>query len=211
MANTWERKPGEDDKAYYFRIAKTADQRLIRLERLQGELGFEKVLNWSYAKAKKNIERWSEGSDGRKPRFNRSVPDSPAELRAKIKDIEEFLNAPSSQKASLKRSYVQRANTLNANLGTSLKWTDIATFFERDGGEMKIRKYGSSDAFKTYSTVESGKAKKTVSDKKLAQMIKKNEDLSEVIDVDDELVKDQIIEMLKNNDLKPKDLETIKK
>lgn len=198
------RKPGETDRVYYYRIAKAADERLKALEKLSGQTGFHEVKNWSYKKAQMNIKRWS-GESG-KPRFNKKAPESDAELRAKIKDIKEFLEAPSSSKQTIVKSYKHRVNKINKTQGTNLTWQDLANFFESDQNQKVFNKYGSGDTFRVLSAIKNGDVDITVSDQKLAQMIKEGKDISEVIQVEDELVGDKIIEMLQANDLKPGDL-----
>lgn len=204
MAKVTERKPGETDHVYYYRIAKSADERLKALEKLANEPGFHEVKNWSYKKAQQNIKRWS-GESG-KPRFNKKAPESDAELRAKIKDIKEFLDAPSSSKRTIVKFYKNRANTINKSQGTNLTWKDLADFFENDKNQQIFKTYGSGDTFRVLSAIKNGEVNLSVSDQKLAQMIKEGKDISEVVQVDDELVGDTIVKMLKENDLKPGDL-----
>ena len=201
MANI-EKKPGETNEAYLRRISKIADQRLIRLEQLAGTKGYEKVLNWSYAKARQNTRRWG-GQEG-KPRFNKNQPTDPNEIRSKIKDIEEFLGSASSQKSSITKFYKERANSLNKSQGTNLTWQDLANFFENTKNESNLTKYGSGDVFRAYSATKNKEVTVNVSEKELVKAIKSDRDLTEIIQVEDENVKDTIIEMLKANDLDTK-------
>ena len=204
MAKVTDRKPGETDRVYYYRIAKSADERLKALEKLSGEKGFHEVKNWSYKKSQQNIKRWS-GESG-KPRFNKKAPESDAELRAKIKDIKEFLEAPSSSKSTIVKFYKNRANSINESQETNLTWQDLADFFENDKNQQIFKTYGSGDTFRVLSAIKNGEVNLKTSDQELAQMIKEGKDISEVVQVEDELVGDTIVKMLKENDLKPGDL-----
>ena len=95
-------KPGETDLQYYKRLAKTADQRLVRLERLATEPGYEKVTQYAYAKAMRDIENYGGGK-----RFNVKPPlkeDGTVDntlLREKLADLRAFLTSVSSTKKGI--------------------------------------------------------------------------------------------------------------
>ena len=62
-------KPGESDLQYYKRLAKVADQRLVRLEELAGLRegkpgvpGYEAVTQYAYAKAMRDLELYGGGT-----------------------------------------------------------------------------------------------------------------------------------------------------
>lgn len=203
-----DRKPGESDKVYYYRIAKAADERLKALEKLSEQEGFKNVKNWSYAKAKQNIKRWS-GESG-KPRFNKKAPDTNAELRSKIKDIKEFLDSPSSAKRSIVKFYKQRANSINKSQGTNLTWQDIADLFENKQFEENFKRYGSGDTFRVYSVLKnkniSSEDVDKVNELMLSTDANKTEKIGKILQIEDEIVLDTSVEMLENNDLNLKDL-----
>lgn len=199
-----DRKPGETDKVYYYRIAKAADERLKAIEKLSEQKGFKNVKNWSYSKAQQNIKRWS-GESG-KPRFNKKAPDTNAELRSKIKDIQEFLESPSSQKRTIVKFYKQRADTLNKSQGTNYTWQDLADLFENKQFEENFKRYGSGDTFRVYSVLKSDKLNEEDLDK-VGELLKAGdkEGAAKILQVDDEILMDTIEEMLSNNDLSIKD------
>ena len=94
----YEIKPGESIEAYYHRIAKVADQRLVRLEKLEGQEGYGNALQWAYKRAMSDIETWSgEGAS----RFNTKAPANANQLKAKINDIKTFLGSESSTKSGI--------------------------------------------------------------------------------------------------------------
>lgn len=127
----------------YKRLAKRADQRLVRLEELSQKKGFKNVLSWAYQKAQRSIHQWS-GSEA--SRFNTKAPGKISSLRAKIRDIKSFLGMKSSTKKGIISTYKKRADTLNANNGTNFTWEDMGKFFESAEWEKMEREYGSKTA-----------------------------------------------------------------
>ena len=113
----------------YRSLAKTADQRLVRLESYAHDPNMGDVLKWSYARAQKDIQNWS-GKEA--TRFNTAPPEKKQSLLAKIRDIQTFLESPTSTKAGIKSVYMERAKTLNERYGTNLTWQNIGEFFESD-------------------------------------------------------------------------------
>ena len=137
----------------YKKLAKRADQRLVRLEQLskQQRRGFEKILDWGYASAMRSIEHWS-GKDAN--RFNRDMPELTRSLKAKISDIERFLHMISSSISRVKKSYRDRANKINDLYGTKFTWEDLGKFFESERWEKLEEKYGSSTAILTVGEIQ---------------------------------------------------------
>lgn len=146
---------GESLDAYYRRIAKQADQRLVRLERLAQQSGYEGAAKWSYLRAQEDIaRRW--GGKSEKPRFNTKPPEDTALLKAKIRDIQDFLQAPTSTKSGINAVYKKRADTFNAEneFGIKVQWEDWAEFLDRFGGDL-YEKYGSKVLNMVIKTVQS--------------------------------------------------------
>ena len=135
----------------YRRLAKRADQRLVRLENLSGNKGFKNVLSWAYQKAMKSIKQWS-GQDA--VRFNTKPPSKTSSLRAKIRDIEQFLGMRSSTKKGIMTSYKKRAETLNKNNGTTFTWEDVGKFFESGEWEKMEKEYGSKTAIMAVGEIQ---------------------------------------------------------
>lgn len=123
---SYEQKPGESIEAYYRRIAKVADQRLVRLERLADVPGYGNATQWAYRRAMSDIETWS--GEGAK-RFNTKAPSNLNALRAKINDIKSFLGSESSTKSGITETYKNRADTINRKYGTSFQVDDLAKVF----------------------------------------------------------------------------------
>ena len=70
-------REGESPEAYYKRLAKAADQRLVRLEKLAGHKGYKNVKSYSYARAMSDIQIYNpKGS-----RFNAAISKDPRILK----------------------------------------------------------------------------------------------------------------------------------
>lgn len=133
----------------YRKLSKRADQRLVRIEQ-HAEAGdiYSGMINYAYRRAMVDIRKWS-GENAR--RFNVKPPESTVSLKAKIRDIKQFLEAPSStvkptkdniiydlegnvSGGGVKLTYDKRAKTLNERYGQYLDspftWENIQEFFE---------------------------------------------------------------------------------
>lgn len=141
--------PGESYQAYYKRIAKVADSRLLRLERLSKQEGFEGAWKWSYNKAMKDIERW-----GGSKRFYTKAPENLNQLKAKINDIQAFLGSVTSTKTGIVEVYKQRADTFNKKYGMNWSWQDMAKFFDQFGSSL-YDEYGSDVINQVIAVVQS--------------------------------------------------------
>ena len=111
----------------YRTLAKAADQRLVRLERLADKEGFGHAMDYSYRRAMRDIQQWSgEGAN----RWNRRPPEGVANLKAKMQDITTFLESETSTKAGLRSVEQKRADTLNDKYGTNFTPKEISKFFD---------------------------------------------------------------------------------
>jgi hypothetical protein len=139
---------------YYRRIAKQADQRLVRLEKLAAQGGYYKgVKEWAYARASYDItQKW--GGNPENPRFNTKPPVNTNELKAKINDIQDFLQMKTSTKAGIKEAYKKKADSFNENFGTNVSWEDWADYLDRFGVSL-YDKYGSAVMNRVIKTVQS--------------------------------------------------------
>lgn len=139
---------------YYRRIAKQADQRLLRLENLAKRGGYYKgVKEWAYARASYDItQKW--GGNPEKPRFNTKPPENINELKAKINDIQDFLQMKTSTKVGIKEAYKKKADSFNENFGTDVSWEDWADYLDRFGVSL-YDKYGSAVMNRVIKTVQS--------------------------------------------------------
>lgn len=113
----------------YRKLAKRADQRLLRIERLADQADYKAVLQYSYRTAKKDIEKYTGPTE--KPRFNTAPPvgenaqASYMKLQAKVNAIKRFLEAPTSTKSGITKIYTKRAKSYNEQFGTNYTWQGI--------------------------------------------------------------------------------------
>lgn len=206
------KKPGESDRAYYVRLSKVADQRLVRLEALSYEKGFRSVKDWAYAGAIKDIQRYTPGGT----RFNVKVNDK--YLQDRIVDVKRFLEKPSSSKSQIKKFYQKRANTLNKSQGTNYTWQELADFFENQKADKLFHEYGSGDTLRVYNAINKGtisvgqpvegETKKQRINREMRELNEalKKGNVEQVLHVDDKHVKNTIIDMLVNNNINPKEV-----
>lgn len=117
----------------YRTLAKSADQRLVRLEQAADEENFKTAIKWSYARAERDIKAWAGPAA---TRFNTKPPKGVSNLRSKIEDIKTFLKAPTSTKSGITKVYKQKAATFNKNYGTDFTWQDMGKFFESDAADL---------------------------------------------------------------------------
>lgn len=147
----YEIKPGETDLHYYRRLAKVADQRLVRLEALKHDKYFRGIDKYAYARAMRDIEKW-----GGKNRFNTKPPEARSLFNEKISDILRFLQSPTSTKKGTIEVYQKRAESLNETFkkdGLNLGWKDMADMLKSGGFEKLKGDRGSDTAFKSIGAV----------------------------------------------------------
>ena len=158
-------------EAEYRKLAKRADQRLVRLEAAAAKPGYESVTQYAYKKAMRDIRAWS-GENA--SRFNTKPPKNTNQLKAKIADIKRFLSSASStigatrETRGIKQIYQERANTINEKYDTNFKWQDLAKLFESGLWEkLKSSDTYSSDAdFQTIAHIKANfkEVKKAIRD-----------------------------------------------
>ena len=86
-----DQKPTESLEQYYHRLAKTADQRLVRLERYKDDPYYKTAKLWAYRRAQRDIMTWQKGAQmPEKLRFNIAPPKGTEDLLAKINAIKTF-------------------------------------------------------------------------------------------------------------------------
>ena len=112
----------------YRKLAKRADQRLVRIEKEYSKRkGYEEITQYAYRVAMRDIKSWSgEGSR----RFNTAPPKNTNALKAKIADMKKFLEAPSSTLSGVKKIYDKRAATINKKFGTDFSSAELKEFFD---------------------------------------------------------------------------------
>lgn len=115
---------GETTQEYYTRLAKVADNRLRRLEKLSEEKYYTGIDQFAYAKAQKALKVWG----GR--RFNTKMPDSIALRNEKIADMIHFIESPTSTKSGIQEIYQKRVDTLKTKYDLDLTWQELGKVME---------------------------------------------------------------------------------
>lgn len=183
----------------YKTLAKTADQRLLRLERYSERENFGNALTYAYARAQRDIRAWS----GEKAtRFNTKAPENMQQLLAKIQDIKTFLGSESSTMEGLRTINEKRANTLNEKYGTEFSASDLAQFFESGGFNDYIRERiaGSDTAMETLGVIHKHKAEIVSKIEKARKQHRRVQvDFTKGPDHVDEVINEQINELLRKH------------
>lgn len=196
-----DQKPDETLVQYYRRLAKTADQRMVRLEKASQEPYFKVATEWAYAKATRDILKWIPPGDNKstKLRFNTKPPEG-EDLIAKINDIKSFLSSPTSSKQGIINVYKKRADTVNKKYGTNFTWKQLAKYYDSGQAELWDAKFGSKTALMTIASLQKNK-------KKLVKAIKEADRKDIRINAKDSSMINKTVEMaLKDNKLNIEDL-----
>ena len=196
-----EQKPDETLVQYYRRLAKTADQRMVRLEKASEQPYFKVATEWAYAKATRDILKWIPPGDNKstKLRFNTKPPEG-EDLIAKINDIKSFLSSPTSSKQGIINVYKKRADTVNKKYGTNFTWKQLAKYYDSGQAELWDAKFGSKTALMTIASLQKNK-------KKLVKAIKEadRKDIR-ISSKDSSMIKKTVEMALKDNKLNIEDL-----
>ena len=145
-------KEGESDTQYFKRLAKMADQRLVRIEEMAGMRG--KPADPKYAEAYKfAYNRALEMMDEGQIRFNQRIPQPGTfEWRERVNEMQEFLKSPTSTKSGIK-SIEKAAATINKR-GSHFTWSDLASFIESGDFEKLKKNYGSDVIIKAIGKIQ---------------------------------------------------------
>lgn len=127
----------------YNRLAKKADVSLRATESYQHDPNFGIMMKWSYAKAQQDIKRF-----GGNNRFQTAPPKSTQMLKAKINAIQDYLDSPTRTKTSVRKMFMEKASSINAEYGTNLKWSEVGAFFESEAWHKIESMYGSKTAMR---------------------------------------------------------------
>ena len=144
----------------YRRVAKVADQRLVRLEQLSKQKDFKQVKQWAYKNAIQDALEW--GASTNKPRFNIKPPSKSTSIKAKINDMLNFIEKPTSTRGGIVEVYEQKARTLNEKYkeyGLNLNWSDVGTFFESTLYKKLSKKYSSGTVIRAIATLKQNEGK----------------------------------------------------
>ena len=138
-------------------MAKQADQRLVRLEKLSTEPGYENITKWAYSQAQHDIKALFGDDRTRfniKPRKLKSGQYSEKHMQAAISSMKQFLLSPTSTKVGIKKVYGNRAETINERYGTDFDWKELAQFFENNMDSLLDLQYGSKTKMRAIGTIQ---------------------------------------------------------
>ena len=191
------------------KLAKRANQRMVRLERYAQEKAFQGALDFAYDIAQKQIKALY-GKQGDKLRFTEkqrlvSVSDGTKDLtgqdlykqnvymlRHKINAMQEFLGSESSTKKGLKKVYDKRAHTIStaskfglADQGISLSASDLQRFFESKKQERLAKVVGSLNMFVVAAVIRDNKIASNKRD--LQKFLRENIDMKKFKDAGKDL------------------------
>ena len=107
----------------YITLAKRADQRMVRLERLsKTDSIYEGAKAYAYKRAQSDLSRWAGRTrvDSNKPlRFNVKVS-SQKELEMRLKDLKRFLESTTSTPKGIKAKYNKTVKTIKERYGVDI-------------------------------------------------------------------------------------------
>lgn len=156
----------------YRRLAKTINQRMVRLERLKEDQYYTGVLTYAYAGAKKAAERW--GTSGEKPRFKESIKGMDNidlnTLRARVSYLRTLEKSQTMTKGGIKKMYVDRTKSLNKAWGTDYTWQEIANFFDKGIVDINDMAYGSKTVMGASNVILRNKITPKNVDEKLKEL-----------------------------------------
>ena len=137
-------------RSQYKRLAKTADQRLVRLEKYKDEPNFKNILSMSYSEAMLAIKYMFGGGT----RFNQKLNDmNEKQLRAGINNTLLFLNSLSSTKTGYVKSMTEKSKTTNERYGTDFTWQDMGKIVMSEQFKNLSKEFGSKTMMKTIGEV----------------------------------------------------------
>lgn len=175
-------KAGESYYDYVRRLAKVADQRLVRLEDLSRTKTYSGVLDFAYKRARSDIESWTEGglAKGQLPRFNRGLKEmDDRQLKEYAMDIHRFLNSKTGTVGGINKYYKENAARLSEMMGLDkpMTWRELAELNINDvlSEANRSETYGSDTAIQTI-----GKVKRKIDD--LKKKIKSNRKIMRSLD-----------------------------
>ena len=140
-------------RAEYVKLAKRADQRMVRLEELTSQEEFIQVTQYAYKWAQTNLKHWSKKKKTHR-RFNADIPKSMKSLEAKLNIVRQFLDMKTSTKSGIVKMYKTRAKTINEKYGTSFTWEDMVTYFTSDIAINAEKTFGSVTALRVIGEMQ---------------------------------------------------------
>lgn len=137
----------------YVKLAKRADQRMVRIEQLAQDPMYKGVKYYAYRWAQKNLKVWS-GEKDTPLRFNADIPNNKKSLKKKIRIAKQFLDMPTSTKTGIKETFKKKAEDFNELHGTDFTWEQLSTYFHSGLSANADAAFGSSTALELIAEMQ---------------------------------------------------------
>lgn len=136
-----------DLKAEYRKLAKRADQRLVRLEKSG------KTTGSAYKFGQMSISRFSTGK-----RFNVKTPDNVRALRARINAVKRFLESETSTATGIKNVATRISGTIKSRYGVDIEPSQLKNVFEGAlWSKLQAKHIGSPTAVRVIGSIKKNK------------------------------------------------------
>lgn len=140
----------------YHDLARSANNRMTRLEKLAKNPEYAAVLGYAYKDAAYDLKHIFGGAS----RFPQDISRMSAndtnirKMKQYIRSIKNFLEAPSSTKKGVDKVYRHRASTINRKYKTNFTVNDMHVFFDTTVWKKLNARYSSESALKVVDTVQ---------------------------------------------------------
>lgn len=140
----------------YGELARSANNRMTRLEKLAKNPEYKAVLGYAYKDAAYDLKHIFGGSS----RFPQDITKMSAndtnirQMKQYIRSLKNFLDAPSSTKKGIDKVYRHRASTINRKYKTNFTVNDMRVFFDTSVWKKLTAKFSSESALKVVDTVQ---------------------------------------------------------
>lgn len=178
----------EDLVKVYKTLAKSADTRMRRLEKLTEQEYFKGAELFAYRRALHDINRWNQAANKTGATWDIAPPKSKAGITAKIEDIKRFLKSETSTKTGLTNIQKKRAATINKNYDTNFSWKEWAKFANSSLNKNLDKNMGSAEKIRVIARIRRKK-------KEVVQAVQ--EANTKDIDVGDDMVGQLVKDTLK--------------
>lgn len=118
-----------------------ANMKLLNIEMLAKQEGFEGIKDFAYYNAMRDIRK-IRGEEYK--RYN--IPKNTHQLEKVKRSLESFLGATTSTKAGIISVYEKNAASLNDKFGTNFSWQEMGSFLRSAGFEQLKAEYDSETA-----------------------------------------------------------------
>lgn len=179
-------------QAEYQKLAKTANRRMYKLEKLAEHPDYKAVLGYAYKDVAHELEIRGLGR-----RFPMSVARMSANktdiraLKALINTLQDFLDAPSSTKRGIDKTYSRRAQSLNKQYGTDFTPENMRDFFEASVWKKINDRFGSKTAMRVIGAIQKN-ADTIIQEVNDARRRHKKINISSLMDIDGRNINEEL-------------------